>query len=45
MYYISLTKHLKWSTDETKLIVIVFWQVKSQNPPRPLNTVPVILFL
>ena len=23
MYYLSLTKHLKWSTDETKLIVIV----------------------
>ena len=23
MYYISLTKYLKWSTDETKLIVIV----------------------
>ena len=23
MYYLSLTKYLKWSTDETKLIVIV----------------------
>ena len=23
MYYLSLTKHLKWRTDETKLIVIV----------------------
>ena len=23
MYYLSLTKHLKWSTDEIKLIVIV----------------------
>ena len=29
MYYLSLTKHLKWSSDETKLIVTVSWQVKS----------------
>ena len=36
---------LKWSTDDTKLIVIVSWQVKSQNPTRPPDAVPVILFL
>ena len=36
MYYISLTKYLKWSTDETKLIVIVSVASKILKIPQGL---------